>query len=48
VEPRNGSPTFLAWRLGSTIEYTVEGTVFIGGAVVLWLRDGPGDHQVIV
>ncbi len=33
-----------AWRLGpdAPIEYALEGSVFIGGAVVQWLRDGLG------
>ncbi|MES2695300.1 MAG: glycerol kinase GlpK [Verrucomicrobiota bacterium] len=36
--------TTIAWRLGATgpLEYALEGGVFIGGAVVQWLRDGLG------
>ena len=34
--------TTIAWKLGSTIEYALEGSVFVGGAVVSWLRDGLG------
>ena len=36
--------TTIAWRLGARgpIEYALEGSVFIGGAVVQWLRDGLG------
>lgn len=34
--------TTIGWRLGTTIEYALEGSVFIGGAVVSWLRDGLG------
>jgi glycerol kinase len=34
--------TTIAWRLGTKIEYALEGSVFIGGAVVSWLRDGLG------
>jgi glycerol kinase len=34
--------TTIAWRLGDRIEYALEGSVFIGGAVVSWLRDGLG------
>jgi glycerol kinase len=34
--------TTVAWKLGETIEYALEGSVFIGGAVVQWLRDGLG------
>jgi glycerol kinase len=34
----------IAWRLGpaAPLEYALEGSVFIGGAVVQWLRDGLG------
>jgi glycerol kinase len=32
----------VAWRLGGRTEYALEGSVFIGGAVVQWLRDGLG------
>lgn len=31
-----------AWRIGGRTEYALEGSVFIGGAVVQWLRDGLG------
>jgi glycerol kinase len=36
--------TTIAWRLGSggPLEYALEGSVFIAGAVVQWLRDGLG------
>ena len=34
--------TTVAWRIGPTTEYALEGSVFIGGAVVQWLRDGLG------
>jgi glycerol kinase len=32
----------VAWKIGDRIEYALEGSVFIGGAVVTWLRDGLG------
>jgi glycerol kinase len=32
----------VAWKVGDRIEYALEGSVFIGGAVVQWLRDGLG------
>src|SRR5436190_2992128 len=32
--------TTIAWKTGSQLEYALEGSVFIGGAVVQWLRDG--------
>ena len=31
-----------AWRLGGRTTYAIEGSVFIGGAVIQWLRDGLG------
>jgi glycerol kinase len=34
--------TTVAWKLGSQTEYALEGSVFIGGAAVQWLRDGLG------
>ncbi|MBI5851173.1 MAG: glycerol kinase GlpK [Planctomycetes bacterium] len=34
--------TTVAWRFGSTLRYALEGSVFAGGAVVQWLRDGLG------
>jgi glycerol kinase len=32
--------TTVAWKIGDVVEYALEGSVFIGGAVVQWLRDG--------
>ena len=34
--------TTVAWKLGDATEYALEGSVFVGGAVVQWLRDGLG------
>src|SRR5204863_8153199 len=34
--------TTVAWQAGGRTEYALEGSVFIGGAVVQWLRDGLG------
>jgi glycerol kinase len=34
--------TTLAWKLDGRLEYALEGSVFIGGAVVQWLRDSLG------
>jgi glycerol kinase len=34
--------TTVAWRIGDLTEYALEGSVFVGGAVVQWLRDGLG------
>ena len=32
--------TTIAWRIGGRTEYALEGSIFIAGAVVQWLRDG--------
>jgi glycerol kinase len=37
--------TTVAWQLDGRLEYALEGSVFIGGAVVQWLRDGLGIIQ---
>ena len=44
VVSKNQLLTTIAWRLGATgpLEYALEGSVFIAGAVVQWLRDGLG------
>jgi glycerol kinase len=42
VASRNRLLTTIAWRLGDRLEYALEGSVFVGGAVVQWLRDGLG------
>ncbi len=34
--------TTVGWRIGADTDYALEGSVFIGGAVVQWLRDGLG------
>ena len=34
--------TTVAWQLNGQTEYALEGSVFIGGAVVQWIRDGLG------
>jgi glycerol kinase len=34
--------TTVAWEIGDTTDYALEGSVFVGGAVVQWLRDGLG------
>jgi glycerol kinase len=42
VRSRNQLLTTIAWRIGGRLEYALEGSVFIGGAVVQWIRDGLG------
>ncbi len=42
VPSRNNLLTTVAWKIGSRTEYALEGSIFIAGAVVQWLRDGLG------
>jgi glycerol kinase len=39
---QNNLVTTVAWQINGRTEYALEGSVFIGGAVVQWLRDGLG------
>ena len=40
VPSKNNLLTTVAWRIDGKTEYALEGSVFIAGAVVQWLRDG--------
>lgn len=40
VKSKSGLLTTIAWGLGGKVEYALEGSVFIAGAAVQWLRDG--------
>ncbi|GHO76669.1 glycerol kinase 2 [Ktedonobacter sp. SOSP1-85] len=40
VESKNGLLTTIAWRLQNQTTYALEGSIFITGAAVQWLRDG--------
>jgi glycerol kinase len=40
VDSKNNLLTTIAWKVGGQVQYALEGSVFIGGAVVQWLRDG--------
>ncbi len=42
VESKNRLLTTVAWKIGRETRYALEGSVFIGGAVVQWLRDELG------
>jgi glycerol kinase len=42
VASRHQLLTTVAWKTGTQTDYALEGSVFIGGAVVQWLRDGLG------
>jgi glycerol kinase len=37
---KNNLVTTVAWKVGDRVQYALEGSIFIGGAVVQWLRDG--------
>jgi glycerol kinase len=37
----NGLLTTIAWQAGGPVTYALEGAVFIAGAAVQWMRDGP-------
>ena len=39
---RNNLLTTVAWKIGDTVNYALEGSIFVGGSVVQWLRDGLG------
>lgn len=39
VRSKNNLLTTIAWRIGGKTEYALEGSVFMGGAVIHWLRD---------
>jgi glycerol kinase len=42
VVSQNNLVTTVAWQIGGETCYALEGSIFIGGAVVQWLRDGLG------
>ena len=42
VVSRHQLLTTVAWKIGAQTDFALEGSVFIGGAVVQWLRDGLG------
>lgn len=40
VISKNNLITTIAWKIGNDVQYALEGSIFVGGAVVQWLRDG--------
>lgn len=42
VESTHRLITTIAWKIGDKVTYALEGSIFIAGAVVQWLRDGLG------
>ncbi|MDD2430146.1 MAG: glycerol kinase GlpK [Bacillota bacterium] len=39
IDSRNGLLTTIGWKIGDQVTYALEGSIFIGGAAVKWLRD---------
>lgn len=42
VKSSHGLLSSVAWKIGDNVNYVLEGSVFVAGAVVQWLRDGLG------
>ncbi len=42
IESKSKLLTTIAWKIGNKTDYALEGSIFIGGAVVQWLRDSLG------
>lgn len=42
IVSKNNLVTTIAWKINGQVNYALEGSIFIGGAVVQWLRDGLG------
>lgn len=42
VLSRNNLLTTIAWKIGDKVNYALEGSIYVGGSVVQWLRDGLG------
>ena len=42
IMSRNNLLTTIAWKIGDTVHYALEGSIFVAGSVVQWLRDGLG------
>ena len=45
IDSHNQLLTTIAWQIGDQVQYALEGSIFIGGSVVKWLRDGLGIIQ---
>ena len=42
IDSKNNLLTTVAWTIGDKVNYALEGSIFVGGSVVQWLRDGLG------
>ena len=40
ITSKNNLLTTIAWKIGESVNYALEGSIFVGGSVVQWLRDG--------
>ena len=40
VTSKNNLISTVAWKVGGVTDYALEGSIFVGGAIVQWLRDG--------
>ena len=40
IASKNNLLTTIAWKIGDKVNYALEGSIFVGGSVVQWLRDG--------
>ena len=47
IESKSKLLTTVAWRIGKETQYALEGSIFIAGAVVQWLRDGSGNNKKV-
>ena len=45
VMSKNNLLTTVAWKIGDQVNYALEGSIYVGGSVVQWLRDGLGIIQ---
>ena len=42
ITSSNNLLTTIAWKIGNKVNYALEGSIFVAGSVVQWLRDGLG------
>ena len=42
IMSNNNLLTTIAWKIGDKVNYALEGSIFVAGSVVQWLRDGLG------
>ena len=42
ITSSNNLLTTIAWKIGDKVNYALEGSIFVAGSVVQWLRDGLG------